>query len=119
MFRTFIRIYGRCSKNVSRSLIGTICPLLSALALWTGLFAGIQNSVFRVEILRSGSERSHVLDIDSGLGPNECWAGEAESEGRERRAGQPASVDGQEIRPLAHEQFNMTEFGGSSGSWMN
>ena len=42
MFRTFMRLYGRHSKNVSRSLIGTICPLLSALALGTGLFAGVQ-----------------------------------------------------------------------------
>ena len=42
MYRIFMRIYGIHPKNVSRSLIGTICPLVSVLALGTGLFAAIR-----------------------------------------------------------------------------
>lgn len=42
MFLIFMSLYGIHTKNVSRSLIGTICPLASVLALGTGLFAEIR-----------------------------------------------------------------------------
>ena len=42
MYSILMRLYGIYSKNVSRSLIGTICPIVSVLALGTGVFAGIR-----------------------------------------------------------------------------
>ncbi len=42
MFPIFMSPYGIHTKNVSRSLIGTVCPLVSVLALGTGLFAEIR-----------------------------------------------------------------------------
>ena len=42
MFPAFMILYGRYTKNVSRSLIGAVCPFVSVLALGTGLFAGIR-----------------------------------------------------------------------------
>ena len=42
MFPIFMRLYRKYLKNISRSLTGTICPLVSVLALGTGLFAGVQ-----------------------------------------------------------------------------